>query len=203
VSASGGTRDRLVRTAAKLFLARSYRAVGVNEICAAADAQKSSFYHFFPTKSDLAIAVVDHHAAALWALHEEYEAAAVGAVARLRVTPEVVRTVQTGLHRAFGRIVGCPLGNMAVELATIEDAAAARVGEVLTQWEKRVARHAHDAAEAGRLRRDVDPDELATRLIATMQGMILLAKINNTGPDAVATAMHAVIDGGLATRRAA
>jgi TetR/AcrR family transcriptional repressor of nem operon len=74
---------------------------------------------------------------------------------------------------------------------------------VLQPWEKRVARHARDAAEAGRLRRDVDPDDLATRVIATMQGMILLAKINNTGPDAIPTAMHTVIDAGLATKRAA
>jgi TetR/AcrR family transcriptional repressor of nem operon len=203
VSASAGTRDRLVRTGAKLFLARSYQAVGVDEICTAADARKSSFYHFFPSKSDLAIAVIDHHAAALWVLHEEYEAAAVGVVARLRVTPEVVRTVQTGLYRAFGRIVGCPLGNMAVELATVEDVAAARVGEVLGQWERRVAGHARDAAAEGYLRADVDPDDLATRLIATMQGMILLAKINNTGPDAIPTAMHTVIDAGLASRKAA
>jgi TetR/AcrR family transcriptional repressor of nem operon len=203
MSAPAGTRDRLVRTSAKLFLARSYQAVGVDEICTAADARKSSFYHFFPTKSDLAVAVIDHHAAALWVLHEEYEAAAVGAVARLRVTPEVVRTVQTGLYRAFGRIVGCPLGNLAVELATVEDAAAARVGAVLGQWERRVAGHARDAAAEGHLRTDVDPGDLATRVIATMQGMILLAKINNTGPDAIPTAMHTVIDAGLAARKAA
>ncbi|HZE66558.1 MAG TPA: TetR/AcrR family transcriptional regulator [Sporichthyaceae bacterium] len=203
MSTQAGTRDRLVRTASKLFLARSYHSVGVNEICSEAGAQKGSFYHFFPTKSDLAVAVIDHHAAAMWALHEEYEAAAIGAVARLRVTPEVVRSVQTRLYTSFGRIVGCPLGNMAVELATVEDSAAARVGQVLQQWERRVARHAHDVAEAGRLRRGVDPDELATRVIATMQGMILLAKINGGGPDAIPAAMHRVIDSGLVARKAA
>ena len=70
------TRERMVRTAARLFLARSYQSVGVNEICAEAQVQKGSFYHFFPSKSDLVIAVIDHHAAAMWELQDKHERAA-------------------------------------------------------------------------------------------------------------------------------
>src|SRR3954463_10625682 len=106
------TRDRLVRTAARLFLARSYAGVGVNEICAEAHVQKGSFYHFFPSKSDLAIAVIDHHAAAMWALLETHERAARGPLNKLRATAAVVDVVQHGLVKAFGRVVGCPLGNL-------------------------------------------------------------------------------------------
>lgn len=197
------TRDRLIRAASKLFLQRSYTAVGVNEICAAADAAKGSFYHFFPTKSDLAIAVIDWHADAMWVLHDKHEAAARGAAGRLRAVTEVVAEVQGKLHRSFGRMVGCPLGNLGVELATTDDPAGAHVAGVLAQWEQRIARHCHDLAEAGLLRRGVDPDELATQILATMQGMILLAKVGAGRPEPVAEAMRRVIDGAVATRRAA
>jgi len=39
-----------------------------------------------------------------------------------------------------------------------------------------VAGHCWDAAEVGQLAEGVDPDELAHLVIATMEGMILLAK---------------------------
>lgn len=64
-------RERLIRTAARLFLTRSYQAVGVDELCAAADVRKGSFYYFFRAKSELAKAVIDWHAAALWARLDE------------------------------------------------------------------------------------------------------------------------------------
>lgn len=68
-------RERLVRTAARLFLTRSYRAVGVDELCAAADVRKGSFYYFFRGKAELAKAVIDAHAAALWARLDDAGAA--------------------------------------------------------------------------------------------------------------------------------
>jgi AcrR family transcriptional regulator len=57
-----GTRERIVRSAARLFLTRSYATVGIADVCAAADVHKGSFYHFFPAKADLGRAVVDLHA---------------------------------------------------------------------------------------------------------------------------------------------
>jgi TetR/AcrR family transcriptional repressor of nem operon len=188
------TRERIVRTAARLFLARSYQSVGVNEICAEAQVQKGSFYHFFPSKSDLVIAVIDHHAAAMWEMLDKHERSARGPVNKIRATAEVVDEVQRGLVKAFGRVVGCPLGNLAVELATTEDAAGKHVAGALARWEDRVAGHCWDAAEVGQLAPGVDPDELAHMVIATMQGMILLAKVSDSDVGAVSLAIHRAID---------
>jgi TetR/AcrR family transcriptional repressor of nem operon len=184
----------MIRTAARLFLARSYQSVGVNEICAEAQVQKGSFYHFFPSKGDLVIAVIDHHAAAMWEMLDKHERVARGPVNKIRATAEVVDEVQRGLVTAFGRAVGCPLGNLAVELATTEDAAGKHAAGVLARWEDRVAGHCWDAAEVGQLAPDADPDELAHMVIATMQGMILLAKVSDADVGGVSLAIHRAID---------
>ena len=55
------TQERLVEAAAGLWHARSYADVGVNEICEVADVRKGSFYHFFASKQELAVAVIDRH----------------------------------------------------------------------------------------------------------------------------------------------
>ena len=52
-------RERLVDEACRLFHARSYESVGVQELCEAAAINKGSFYHFFASKDDLAAAVID------------------------------------------------------------------------------------------------------------------------------------------------
>jgi TetR/AcrR family transcriptional regulator, transcriptional repressor for nem operon len=191
------TRERIVRAAAKLFLARTYHSVGVNEICDAAKVKKGSFYHFFESKSDLAIAVIDHHARAMWGMLDEHERTARGPVNKMRATAQVTRIVQEALVKSFGRVVGCPLGNLALELATTADEAGKHAAHVLAEWEARIAGHCRDAEEVGLLAPGTDPDELAHVIIATMQGMILLAKVSDSAVAPIYDAMDRAIDHGV------
>jgi TetR/AcrR family transcriptional regulator, transcriptional repressor for nem operon len=87
-----------------------------------------------------------------------------------------------------------PVGDLAVELATTEDAAGKHVAAVFARLEQRVAGHCWDAAEVGQLAAGADPDELAHLVIATMEGMILLAKVSDTDVGAVPVAIHRAID---------
>jgi TetR/AcrR family transcriptional repressor of nem operon len=54
-----------------------------------------------------------------------------------------------------------------------------------------------EAADAGVLRDGTDPDQLAHALLAQYQGIILLAKLNNSGVSHLAPALHDFIDGHL------
>ncbi len=53
------TRERLVRTAGELFWRQGYADTGVSLIIERAGATSGSFYHFFPTKDDLLLAVLE------------------------------------------------------------------------------------------------------------------------------------------------
>lgn len=196
------TRDQLVRAAARLFLTRGYHAVGVSEICTSAGVHKGSFYHFFPHKSALGVAVVDHHATALWGLLDSYEAAARGPVEKIRATPEVVAHVQQRLYRAHGRVIGCPLGSLAVEVAVTEEAVGRSAAEALARWQQRIAGHCRDAQAVGLLGRGTTPEELAHQVVATMQGAILLAKISGSSPQEIPASMQRAIDAGVRRTRA-
>lgn len=167
-----GPRERIVRAAAALFLARSYTAVGITEICAAADVRKGTLYHFFPSKAEVGKAVLDWHAAA-FDRHFERAARETGEIAAL---VGAVTGVQSGIERRFGRIVGCPMGNLAAELATTEDGVREHLARIFAAWEERLAVGCRRAAAAGRLRAGVDPDRMARILLGQMQGAILLAK---------------------------
>ena len=54
-------REKILSAAQSLIELRGYSALGVAEICKAADVPKGSFYYFFESKEALALAVIDEH----------------------------------------------------------------------------------------------------------------------------------------------
>lgn len=183
------TRDRIVRSAARLFLTRSYQSVGIADLCAAADVRKGSFYHYFPSKADLAKAVVDLHADEL-----ERRLTADGLPAeRLYAVADAVTHIQTDFEQRFGRIVGCPFGNLAAELSTTDDELRAHVAGVFARWEARLAAACRAAADAGVLRDGVAPEALAHMILAQIQGQILLAKVSGAPAAAIAAGLRTMI----------
>jgi TetR/AcrR family transcriptional repressor of nem operon len=210
-----------VRAGARLFLARSYQAVGVDELCAAADVRKGSFYHFFSSKSVLAKAVIDWHAEALWARLDAAAAGATGthdsdaagsrsaagaadardvpgsAAARLHAIADAVGEIQAGFEQRYGSAVGCPFGNLAAELATTDEALHEHLAAVFAEWERRLADLCRDAAAERTLRPGVDPDRFARILVAQFQGMILLAKTGRTTTAEIPLALRQLIDSHL------
>jgi AcrR family transcriptional regulator len=64
------TRERLGRAAMTLFLERGFEATTVDDIAAAADISRRSFFHYFASKEDV-----------VFAWHEEITAALIAAVA--------------------------------------------------------------------------------------------------------------------------
>lgn len=185
------TRDRIIRSAARLFLAGSYQSVGIAEVCAAADVRKGSFYHFFPSKAELARAVIDLHAAEL----ERRLAAARedGPAAGLRAAADAIAAIQGGLERQFGRVVGCPFGNFAAELSVTDEALRQHVAGVLTRWEAELTRACRLAGQHGVLRAGIDPGQLAHMILAQAQGLILLAKAGGRPAAEITAGLRALL----------
>lgn len=184
-------RDRIVSTAARLFLERSYHDVGVEELCAVANVRKGSFYHYFSSKAELAKAVVDLHLAVFQARLADTPGE------RLSAIPDAIAGIQSGLQRQFGRLVGCPFGNLAAELSTTDEAVRSHLAGRLAALENHLASICRDAAADGTLRNDVDPDRLAHALFAHYQGLILLAKLHGSTVTDLAPALHEFIAGYL------
>jgi TetR/AcrR family transcriptional regulator, transcriptional repressor for nem operon len=196
------TRERIVSAAARLFLERSYQAVGVDEICAAADARKGSFYYYFSSKGDLAKAVIDLHAVTYAVRLADF--VDDDPVRRLRAIPDMIGAIQADFESQFGRAVGCPFGNLAAELSTTDDALRAHIAQCFGAMEEGLALICRQAAARGALREGVDPDQLAHHLLAQYQGVTLLAKLNGAGVGGIPAALHDFVaaylsEGGLAS----
>src|SRR5580658_2647284 len=80
---TSNTREKLLEVAFGLIWDSSCGSVSVEDICQRAGVNKGSFYHFFPTKSDLAIEAHRDRWEAVRPLYEEIFAPEVAPLDRL------------------------------------------------------------------------------------------------------------------------
>ncbi len=165
------TRDRLVEAARTLFWEHGYTATGIAQILEAADAGSGSLYHFFPTKEDLLLAVLE------W--YRENLGPAVVEPVFGRVSDPIERIFgildgyrQGLLATAFSR--GCPIGNLALELADSHPTSRELLAANFTGWRETIERCLAEAS--GRLPASVDREALALFVLTTMEGAVMLAR---------------------------
>ena len=58
---NGNVKERIINAASESILSRGYTATRVDEICKIAGVSKGSFFHYFKSKEDLALAVIEDY----------------------------------------------------------------------------------------------------------------------------------------------
>jgi len=169
-------KERLIGAAMELFYTRSYADVGVQELCKHAGVKKGSFYHFFETKQDLALAFLDHW----WTYLREtrWEAAfSVDLTPLERISRffESVYEQNCEFHDKYKQVCGCPFGNMAVELSPHEPIVRHKIDRIFDDVIGRLQVTLDEAVEAGNLA-PMDTRETALALWAYCEGILVMAK---------------------------
>lgn len=179
MSTDTDTRSRILATARDMFHGRSYADVGIQEICEGARVQKGSFYHFFPSKRDLALAVIDDMADD-WAHGFVAEAfdLALPPVERLDYMIDAAYYWQKASSDLEGRMPGCLFGNLALEMSTRDDVMRARLNAVFDKARDRFRATLDEAVATGALAA-MNTEATASAMLAYLEGIILLAKTRN------------------------
>ncbi|MFT3697308.1 MAG: helix-turn-helix domain-containing protein [Kofleriaceae bacterium] len=168
---SHATRERILDAAMDLFQRRGYHGTSMQELQQAADVPGGSMYHSFPTKRGLALAVIHERVMA------EVVATWVEPVQRARDVDQAILAVFHGVARhidAKHRVVGCPVTNLAVELASVDPELRDALNAAYDAWATAIATR---LAERYTKRR---AEELATWIVAVFSGAMSLAKTANS-----------------------
>lgn len=171
-------RDRLLEAAGRLISERGYTAVGVSEICSEAGVKKGSFYHFFQSKRDLVTAVIEGYWEHMARGLEGVLGGEGSPLARLERFLSANADAACAGRDATGHVCGCPLGNLAIELSTQDEALRAKLDEVFSRWTARLAQLLDEANQAGEL--DLpDSAAAAADVVAFLEGRVLFSKLKN------------------------
>ena len=172
------TRQRLLDTAIQLIWEQSYGAVSVDDICERAGARKGSFYHFFPSKSDLAAAALEAHWEKLRPDLDRIFSPQTSPLERLASYCDFVYERQKQKMREFGRVCGCPFASLGSELSTQDENIRRKSQQILERRFRYFAAALWDAVREG-LIPDQDCAAKARDLYGCVMGVLLEAKIEN------------------------
>jgi AcrR family transcriptional regulator len=167
------TRERLITTAAELFRRQGYAQTGVNQIIQEASATSGSFYHFFPAKEDLLLAVVDH-------LAEVFEIEIFDAAAKRSGDPIGEFFAIFDLYRLQLREGGftfaSPMAGFSAEVSESHPEVRARLAEIFAAWTTRIENLLREAGD--RLPASLDRGAFARLVVCTMEGAVLGTRLN-------------------------
>jgi TetR/AcrR family transcriptional repressor of nem operon len=165
------TRQRLLQTAFQLFHEQGYHATGVATILREAGVNAGSMYYYFSSKDDLLLKVLEFALDYLEPMvMGPAEAAAVDPIERVFVLLNQYRE-RLGANECR---MGCPIGNLALEVSDGNPQARALIHRNFENWASRVEGWLRSAADD--LPRGTDLSRLARFVLTVMEGGLMQAR---------------------------
>ena len=185
------SRERIVERAAELFAERGVAGTSLDEVLAAAGAGKSQLYHYFRGRDELVEAAVGLRCAQVLAGLTQ----ALGSVASLAGLAQALAGFVAGFEQMG--LPGCPIGSLAAEVAGRNEGARLQAAAAFDAWERLFADALDRMRERGELRADASPAVLATALLASIEGGMVLSQARKDP-----ASLHLAVEAGLGQVRA-
>jgi TetR/AcrR family transcriptional regulator, transcriptional repressor for nem operon len=164
------TRSKIIYEAASLFHHKGYTATGLDELLKNAGVTKGAFYHHFKSKKDVALAVINEVVA------EKVRKRMIEPVANSTKPIAAIRKVLSTLRTETpppDLLTGCPINNLASELALQDKELQRALSKLMIEWEIAWT----EALKREPKRHQVkNPHEFCLYLIALIEGAQSLAK---------------------------
>ena len=161
-------RERLMDATFEEVYQNGYQGASLANILARADVKKGSMYHYFSSKEEMVLAVIDERikvrSTLLWEKLRQTNKAIIPTLL------EILKNTQT---RDFTR--GCPIGNLLQDAPALQISIHEAITAHIKIWKEWFKEALDKAVALGEIRCE-NTLALSTFLIAAIEGAILLAK---------------------------
>jgi TetR/AcrR family transcriptional repressor of nem operon len=150
VGRKSDAKQRLLEAAGDLIWENSYGVVTIDAICEKAGVKKGSFYYFFESKADLAVAALEED----WQteMKPKFDAmfsASNPPLERIRLMLQSSYDCQKEMLEKNGQILGCPCFSLGSEICTQNEPIRAKVQETLCRMVRYLESAIRDAQAEG------------------------------------------------------
>ncbi|MFT5102436.1 MAG: TetR/AcrR family transcriptional repressor of nem operon [Candidatus Latescibacterota bacterium] len=173
---SEATKNNIIIASANLFNTQGYKATSISDITKATGLTKGAIYRHFDNKADL-------------------EQQALRSLAKLMFTEigmsiKEAKTFQLKMEAIFSFFEeymhtplykgGCPLMNAAIEVDDTNVVLRQQTYNMLAQLKESVGKLITNGKENGQVRKDIDANYYGTIIIATLEGAIMMSRLERT-----------------------
>lgn len=169
------TRRRIVALAAPIFNQKGYAGTALSDLMRATGLEKGGIYRHFESKQELAEDAFDHAWKIAMGTRLEGTEEVANAVDRLKQLILNFRDRRAGLVAG-----GCPLLNTAIDSDDGNPRLRAKARRALKVWLEHLESIAEEGRRKGDIRPDVDSAELATLIVSTLEGSLMISRLQRS-----------------------
>ena len=167
------TKARIVRQAAELFNQKGYAGSSIADVMQATGLKKGGIYNHFKSKDELALAAFDYGVSLM--SREIWQAVKTkrNAIERLQALLSAYLTYIDEPPIAGG----CPILNTAIEADDLDSPLRDRALAAINSWRGLIVRIIQKGIKKQEVRSTVEPDTVATIIICTIEGAIMMSQL--------------------------
>jgi AcrR family transcriptional regulator len=167
------TRERILASSAQLFNRQGYFGASLADIMRETGLEKGGIYNHFSSKEQLALESFDYAYGLIQQRVRDALSGKFNAIERLLA----IVTVFQGILEDPQVAGGCPILNTAIEADDANEVLRDRARSAMDNWRTTIHRIVNKGIERQQIRPGVDADEVASILIATLEGAIMLSNL--------------------------
>jgi len=178
-------RQQIIEIVATMVHSKGYESTSVQDVLQAAQIGKGQFYHYFSSKQELGLAIVDH-------CFEKWYQRVVKDILESDKDPKdkIIQMLECAMqiHENNGNKCGCFFGNLAIELSEHNEVFRKKLNRVFELWIGHLKIIVDDIKEHEKLPIETDSQTLSEVIVSMIEGGILLAKNRQNGQSLVSVA---------------
>jgi len=164
-------KQEIIRIAREVIHSKGYQATSINDIMVAASIGKGQFYHYFSSKRDLGLEIVED-------LVKDWENQLIVGILHSSDDPitklnRMLKWAETS-HAEMEIKYGCAMGNLAIEMSAQDEEFRVQIEKFFKHWVDSVADILTEMIEDHQLDESINPKKNAESIVAMIEGGILL-----------------------------
>ena len=167
------TRQRIIAEAAPIFNQRGFQGCSMQDLMTATGLEKGGLYRHFANKEELAAEAFRFSVAQNLKIRTEHLDEISNSIDKLK------RAVHLFVELPSTIPGGCPLMNTAIDADDGNPALRDLARKGIQDWRARLVHIVETGITAGEIRRSTDPRRIANTLIATLEGALMISRLEN------------------------
>jgi TetR/AcrR family transcriptional repressor of nem operon len=176
------TKERIIQSSAALFNTYGYHGCSLSHIMEATKLKKGGIYNHFRNKDEIAFEAFNFN-------YERVISRFKSMLSNAKTPTEKIFTIidvfVSFIEDPMVQGGGCPIFNTAIDATNTHPALKDKAKEGINGLKKYIEYKLIEGISAGEFKEDINPKHMATIIMATLEGGIILSRVDDEGNESV------------------